>query len=193
MMRNGLVQSDEKPNSSRENNVYEIRAATETDLHYLIDIDVKCFYRSWSTEKWKSLILADTIAYVLSYSTVPVGFVSFSKNDFDGQPCLRISKIAIKSAHRGRDFASEMLMHVVQYAQAHNLKDIVFTIGEDLIYNSGPYNIQEWVRKSGFKAVSITPDIDILHGKSLDGINYVLELKEVKHDSYGIVSEDNGR
>lgn len=171
--------------------MYEIRAATETDLHYLIDIDVKCFYRSWSTEKWKSLILADTIAYVLSYRTVPVGFVSFSKDDFDGHPCLRISKLAIKPVHRGRDFANGMLTHVVKYAQAHNLNSIVFTIGEDLIYNSGSYNIQDWVRKAGFKAIGITPDIDILHGKPLDGINYALELKEVKYDSLGIVPEDN--
>ena len=148
--------------------MYEVRAATETDLHYLIDIDVKCFYRSWSTKKWKTLILADTIAYVLSYRTVPVGFVSFSKDAFDGQPCLRISKLAIKPIHRGRDFASKMLDHVVKYAQAHSLKTILFTIGEDLIFNSGPYNIQEWVKKAGFKAVGVTPDIDELHGKSLD-------------------------
>lgn len=172
------MQLDEKPSSSRENHVYEIRAATETDLHYLIDIDVKCFYRSWSTEKWKDLILADTIAYVLSYRTVPVGFVSFSKDEFDGHPCLRISKLAIKTAHRGRDFASEMLTHVVQYANAHSLKIIVFTIGEDLIYNPGPYNIKDWVQKVGFKAVGVTPDIDILHGKLLDGINYILELRK---------------
>lgn len=171
--------------------MYEIRAATETDLHYLIDIDVKCFYRSWSTEKWKSLILADTIAYVLSYRTVPVGFVSFSKDEFDGHPCLRISKLAIKPIHRGRDFASEMLVHVVKYANAHSLKDIVFTIGEDLIYNPGSYNIQEWVRKSGFKAVGTESKFDILHGKPLDGINYLLELKEMKYDSHGIVSADN--
>lgn len=171
--------------------MYEIRAATETDLHYLIDIDVKCFYRSWEVEKWKSLILADTIAYVLSYRTVPAGFVSFSKGEFDGKPCLRISKLAIKPNHRGRNFASEMLNHVIKYAQSHSLNSIVFTIGEDLIFNSGPYNIQEWVQKVGFKAVGITPDIDILHGESIDGINYVLELKEVKYDPLGIVPEDN--
>lgn len=168
---------DEKPNSSRENNVYEIRAATETDLHYLIDIDIKCFYRSWDIQKWESLILADTIAYVLSFRTVPVGFVSFSKDEFDGNECLRISKIAIKPLHRGRNFASEMLTHVVKYARAHSLKSIVFTVGEDIIYNPGPHNIQEWIRKIGFKAVGVTPGIDILHGKSIDGINYVLELK----------------
>lgn len=177
MMRNGLVQLDEKPNSFRENSVYEIRAATETDLHYLIDIDVKCFYRSWSTEKWKSLILADTIAYVLSYRTVPVGFVSFSKGEFDGNGCLRISKLAIKPVHRGRDFASEMLTHVIKYAKAHSLKNIVFTVGEDLIFNTGPYNIKDWLTKSGFKAVGIESEFDILHGKSLDGINYLLEDK----------------
>lgn len=184
------MQPDEKPSSSGENSVYEIRAATETDLHYLIDIDVKCFYRSWSTQKWKSLILADTIAYVLSYRTVPVGFVSFSKDEFDGNECLRISKLAIKPVHRGRDFASEMLIHVVKYAKAHSLKSIVFTVGEDLIYNCGAYNIQGWVRKSGFKAVGITSNFDVLHGKLIDGINYVLELKEVKYDPLGIVPED---
>lgn len=171
------MQSDEKPNSSRENHVYEIRAATETDLHYLIDIDIKCFYRSWSTEKWKSMILADTIAYVLSYRTVPVGFIAFSKDEFDGKPCLRISKLAIKLAHRGRDFANKLLAYVVKYANAHSLKDIVFTVGEDLIFDSGPYNIKDWLTKSGFKAVGITPEIDILHGGPLDGINYLLELE----------------
>lgn len=170
--------------------MYEIRAATETDLHYLIDIDVKCFYRSWGTKKWKDLILADTIAYVLSYRTVPVGFVSFSKGEFDGKPCLRISKLAIKTIHRGRNFASDMLDHVIKYAQAHTLNNIVFTIGEDLIFNSGPYNIRDWVQKVGFKAVGVTPDLDELHGKPLDGINYILELKEVKYDTLGIVPED---
>lgn len=170
--------------------MYEIRAATETDLHYLIDIDVKCFYRSWSTQKWKDLILADTIAYVLSYMTVPVGFVAFSKGKFDGKPCLRISKLAIKPSHRGRNYASEMLIHVIQYADANHLKHIVFTVGEDLIFNSGPYNIKDWLTKVGFKAVGVAPDLDVLHGSPLDGINYILEVKEVKYDSPTVVPED---
>ncbi len=100
------------PNSESER-MLDIRATTERDAHYLLDIDIKCFDYAWLPEDWRNLAKT-CLACVATWNGTPIGMVIFANNQLGG---VDIEKIAVKPPYRNQGIGRRLLRNCALYAR----------------------------------------------------------------------------
>jgi GNAT superfamily N-acetyltransferase len=151
----------------------EIRATTKKDIHYLLDIDLKCFEFPWTIDEWKTLgeRCLGTIATV---NRTPIGFVLFRSDD-DGD--MEIVKIAIKPGYRRHGIASRLLDNCVRFARETRTHCLHLVIPERLVYPDTPDEISGWLCHVQFQpTVPLLRDRFEYYGRLEDGIRFTLTV-----------------
>lgn len=166
---------------------FKIRATTERDAHYLIDIDIKCFDYAWLPEDWRR-ISKDCLACVATYRETPIGMVIFSDNHFGG---IEIEKIAVKPSFCNQGVASQLLFNCALYAREIGDTELIMVIPESRLRPGEPDDLSVWLRRKGFRAeVPLLKNYFTFFGQPEDGVLFSVNISPVVNIDTDIVMKD---
>lgn len=146
-----------------------VRPATGEDVHYLLDIDVKCFDYPWSAEHWRVVGSTVNIAVATYYGT-PIGMVVFAGAESEkGVPFVTMVKLAVKESFRNRGIGETLLLTVVEFGRKIESTGVRAVVPESS-------NAIDWLIKMGFKASGVDRECFDLYGIKEDGYMFQREL-----------------
>lgn len=151
----------------------DIRASSERDAHYLLDIDIKCFDYAWLPEDWRQ-VAKNCLACVATWQGTPIGMVIFGNNHCGG---VDIVKIAVKPPHRNQGVARRLLYNCALYAREIGATELLMLVPEGRLRPNEPDDISNWLTKLGFRAeVPLLKDYFTFYGQAEDGVLFSLPI-----------------
>jgi N-acetylglutamate synthase-like GNAT family acetyltransferase len=127
---------------------FRLRRAEATDVHHLIDIDLKCFDEVWTPEDWRSL--ANTCSVVVAtLHNNPIAMCVHRRHE-DGY--TEILKLGVKNHCRRKGVGRALIAIAMQSAiQAHS-SHVFMLVPEHLLRPGEPQDVSQWLLKMGFRA-----------------------------------------
>jgi len=154
-----------------------IRATTERDAHYLLDIDNKCFDYAWLPEDWRQ-VAKDCLACVATWNGTPVGMVIFTSNRNRG---VEIVRIAVKAPYRNQGIARRLLRNCVLYAREIGAIELLMLVPESRLRPGDPDDLSQWLIKLGFRAeVPLLKNWFKFYGEWEDGVLFSIPLSQTE-------------
>jgi len=156
--------------------MYGVRPATSEDVHYILDIDIKCFDDPWPAEHWR--LVGDQLnVAVATYYGTPIAMVVFTLAQTEtGLPFVTMTKLAVKEPYRNRGIGRTLLRNVEGFGRNADATGIWTTVPESKC--KGERNIADWLAKFGFKAVGVNRGCFDAYGYSEDGYLFTRPLCE---------------
>lgn len=144
-----------------------VRQAKGEDVHYILDLDIKCFDDPWPAEHWRLASGEVNVAVATWYGT-PVGMVVFTLLETqDSMRFVSMTKLAVKESFRNRGFGTMLLQTVEDFTHEVKASGICITIPESKC--TGERTPADWLAKVGFKAVGVNRKCFEAYGVSEDG------------------------
>jgi ribosomal protein S18 acetylase RimI-like enzyme len=165
----------------------EIRATTEKDAHYLLDIDIKCFEYAWLPDDWRKAG-KNCLACVATWNGTPIAVVIFSNNQCGG---IDIAKIAVKAAYRNQGIARRLLYNCALYARETGAVELLMLVPESRLRPGEPDDISRWLMRLGFRAeVPLFKDWFEFYGEREDGVLFYLPIPQQSIDTGICIVQD---
>ncbi len=163
------------------------RAASNNDLTYLRDIDLKCYEQAPADLKWWGQIAENPQSgcVVACKSQVPIGMLVYERQAFRlpgfkaKLTTLHIHKLCVHPLHRKQQIGQKLLAHSHEEARKKGCPYMTISIPE---YRCKPdsdtsADVSKWLNKLGFKAAIILPTKIHLYGQEFDQYLFVFQVK----------------
>lgn len=152
------------------------RLAQLSDMHSLVDIDIKGYDYPWPLERWRDLTEDPTCVIMLAILQVePVGACVWQK-----KPAVKegeILRLTTKPAYRERGIGSFLLQTVESEARENGLQEMVIIVPELKCFPGHPDDVSQWLLERGYRAVKpILTNHFCMYGNKCDGFKFASSL-----------------
>jgi len=156
------------------------RLAQLSDIHSLVDIDIKGYDYPWPLEKWRSIVDDPTCIVTLAAIKIePVGVCVWQK-----KPAIKeaeILRLTIKPAYRKRGVGSFLLRVIESEVRENGLQEMVVIVPELKCFPGHPDDVSQWLLDRGYRAVKpILTNHFCMYGSKCDGFKFASSVTGVK-------------
>jgi len=149
-----------------------IRRPQLSDLHYLYDIDLKCFDDNLTLDEWREYLGdAGHEILVCMLDDLPVGFVVWHVND--------LLRLAVKPACSYLGLGTRLLRAVENILIKRGMRYMSINVPESLCCPDQSLDASGWLLKRGFKATSIHRGGGVFCDNPEDAFVFTKTLAEV--------------
>ena len=161
------------------------RAATNNDLSYLCDLDLKCHEQSPADKAWWGQISENQQAgcVVACKSHVPIGMCVWERQAFKlpefetKRETFHIHKICVRKEFRNQGIGRNQIAYVHEAAKKRSCAFISIAVPEYRCNKKEPDDVSEWLAKLNFQAKIILPTKVNLYGCEYDQYLFVFKVK----------------
>jgi ribosomal protein S18 acetylase RimI-like enzyme len=147
-----------------------VRPTTKTDMNYILDIDLKCFERTWELQQWLEFERDQSSGLLLgTWNSLPVGFSVYNAN--------AIKRLAVKEHYRQHGLG-ELLLKSTEIVIAKKFDTVTIAITES--DNAALL----WLTKRGYKARRLLIGSGFYRGEVEDEFLLEKRLKGTENDTH---------
>jgi GNAT superfamily N-acetyltransferase len=151
-----------------------VRPGGDREVNVVKDLDLKSYHYPWGVEEWQATAGDDPAKWCLAFlKNKPTGFAIWRDTDDE----VDLLRIGVRPDSRRRGVGTELLSHVVKYAEMHGMSRVALTVPEINCFPGHPDDVSEWLLHRKFRAA---PPIVKAHayryGQWVDGFRFVRTL-----------------